>query len=79
MKNAEINFDRLLVQRYVRHRIFSFFKKKIKFFREFNIIIESLKKSLFSIYRQTFYSLEELQREREMFVKKFQQLVLACE
>ncbi|XP_078372153.1 DENN domain-containing protein 3-like [Oculina patagonica] len=41
MKNAEIHFDRLLIQ------------------------------------RQTFYSLQEMQEEREKFVRDFQQLVLA--
>ena len=30
------------------------------------------------IYRQTFYTLQEWQEEREQFVRDFQQLVLAC-
>lgn len=42
MKNAELHFDRLLLQ------------------------------------RQTFFSMEELKREQEKFVRKFQQLVLAA-
>ena len=77
MKNAEIHFDRLLLQRFV-FCTFEFDNLMDFYFFLPGRVLYSLK-PVFTFFRQTFFSMEELKREQEKFVRKFQQLVLAGE
>ena len=76
MKNAKVHFDRVLVQRYDQYTNFHNFGIPK---RDTLPVLFSKTNSSYSIYRQTFFNLEELRQEREKFVRNFQQLVLACE
>ena len=78
MKNAEIHFDRLLLQRFV-FCTFEFDNLMNFYLLLFACSCVILIETCFYIFRQTFFSMEELKREQEKFVRKFQQLVLAGE
>ena len=78
MKNAEIHFDRLLLQRFV-FCTFEFDNLMDFYLLLFPCACFILIETCFYIFRQTLFSMEELKREQEKFVRKFQQLVLAGE
>ena len=70
MKNATIHFNQFVLQRYSVHF------QILQFDTYFCVAFWSQR--IIFIYRQTFYTLQEWQEEREQFVRDFQQPVLAC-